>query len=83
AANNLTVTAKEISNKDSIQLHANQIALNSALTSQKNIDVSSEIADLVLSQALKAQGDINLTALAGGVTANSLKATSSAGKISI
>ncbi|HEE6563042.1 TPA: DUF637 domain-containing protein [Acinetobacter baumannii] len=82
-ANNLTVTAKEISNKDSIQLHANQIALNSALTSQKNIDVSSEIADLVLSQALKAQGDINLTALAGGVTANSLKATSSAGKISI
>ncbi|MFA3051727.1 hemagglutinin, partial [Acinetobacter pittii] len=56
AANNLTVTAKEISNKDSIQLHANQIALNSALTSQKNIDVSSEIADLVLSQALKAQG---------------------------
>ncbi|MCK0923555.1 DUF637 domain-containing protein [Acinetobacter pittii] len=83
AANNLTVTAKEISNKDSIQLHANQIALNSALTSQKNIDVSSEIADLVLSQALKAQGDINLTALAGGVTANSLKATSSAGEISI
>ncbi|ENV03368.1 DUF637 domain-containing protein [Acinetobacter sp. NIPH 817] len=83
AANNLTVTAKEISNKDSIQLHANQIALNSALTSQKNIDVSSEIADLVLSQALKAQGDINLTALAGGITANSLKATSSAGKISI
>ncbi|MFA2969980.1 DUF637 domain-containing protein [Acinetobacter pittii] len=83
AANNLTVTAKEISNKDSIQLHANQIALNSALTSQKNIDVSSEIADLVLSQALKAQGDINLTALAGGVNANSLKATSSAGKISI
>lgn len=83
AANNLTVTAKEISNKDSIQLHANQIALNSALTSQKNIDVSSEIADLVLSQALKAQGDINLTALAGGVTTNSLKATSSAGKISI
>ncbi|MDH2507308.1 DUF637 domain-containing protein [Acinetobacter baumannii] len=83
AANNLTVTAKEISNKDSIQLHANQIALNSALTSQKNIDMSSEIADLVLSQALKAQGDINLTALAGGVTANSLKATSSAGKISI
>ena len=83
AANNLTITAKEISNKDSIQLHANQIALNSALTSQKNIDVSSEIADLVLSQALKAQSDINLTALAGGVTANSLKATSSAGKISI
>lgn len=83
AANNLTVTAKEISNKDSIQLHANQITLNSAMTSQKNIDVSSEIADLVLSQALKAQGDINLTALAGGVTANSLKATSSAGKISI
>ncbi|MEQ1402955.1 DUF637 domain-containing protein [Acinetobacter baumannii] len=83
AANNLTVTAKEISNKDSIQLHANQITINSALTSQKNIDVSSEIADLVLSQALKAQGDINLTALAGGVTANSLKATSSAGKISI
>ncbi|MND51739.1 Filamentous hemagglutinin [compost metagenome] len=83
AANNLTITAKEISNKDSIQLHANQITLNSALTSQKNIDVSSEIADLVLSQVLKAQGDINLTALAGGVTANSLKATSSAGKISI
>lgn len=83
AANNLTVTAKEISNKDSIQLHANQITLNSALTSQKNIDVSSEIADLVLSQVLKAQGDINLTALAGGITANSLKATSSAGKISI
>ncbi|HBU86257.1 MAG TPA: hemagglutinin, partial [Acinetobacter sp.] len=46
-------------------------------------DVSSEIADLVLSQALKAQGDINLTALAGGVTTNSLKATSAAGKISI
>ncbi len=45
--------------------------------------MSSEIADLVLSQALKAQGDINLTALAGGVTANSLKATSSAGEISI
>ncbi len=45
--------------------------------------MSSEIADLVLSQALKAQGDINLTALAGGVAANSLKATSSAGKISI
>ncbi|EEY78259.1 filamentous hemeagglutinin family domain protein [Acinetobacter calcoaceticus RUH2202] len=83
AANNLTVTAKEISNKDSIQLHANQVALNSALTSQKNIDVSSEISDLVLNQALNAQGDINLTALAGGVTANSLKATSSAGKISI
>ncbi|RSO22996.1 hypothetical protein EA764_16535, partial [Acinetobacter pittii] len=31
AANNLTVTAKEISNKDSIQLHANQIALLNGL----------------------------------------------------
>lgn len=35
AANSLTVAAKEISSKDSIQLHANKVGLNSALTSQK------------------------------------------------
>ncbi|MDH2543916.1 DUF637 domain-containing protein [Acinetobacter baumannii] len=83
AANNLTVTAKEISNKDSIQLHANQIALNSALTSQKNIDVSSEIADLVLSQALKAQDNLTIASLNGKLTATGLNAVSTLGKISI
>ncbi|EXS30034.1 intein C-terminal splicing region domain protein [Acinetobacter sp. 742879] len=83
AANNLTITAKEISNKDSIQLHANQITLNSALTSQKNIDVSSEIADLVLSQALKAQDNITVASLNGKLTASGLNAVSTLGKISI
>ncbi|NUF16791.1 DUF637 domain-containing protein, partial [Acinetobacter lactucae] len=43
----------------------------------------SKTVDLNLNKTLTAKGDINLTALAGGVTANSLKATSSAGKISI
>jgi len=83
AANKLTVNAKEISSKDSIQLHANQVALDSALTSQKDISLTAEIADLVLDNALTAQNDINVTALAGNLKTFSLKANSIAGKISL
>ena len=83
AANKLTVNAKEISSKDSIQLHANQVALDSALTSQKDISLIAEIADLVLDNILTAQNDINVTALAGNLKTFSLKANSIAGKISL
>ncbi|MEN8976497.1 DUF637 domain-containing protein, partial [Acinetobacter baumannii] len=83
AANSLTVAAKEISSKDSIQLHANKVGLNSALTSQKDIDVSSEIADLVLSQTLKAQNNLTIASLDGKLTATGLNAVSTLGKISI
>ncbi|MFV5639816.1 DUF637 domain-containing protein [Acinetobacter oleivorans] len=83
AANSLTVAAKEISSKDSIQLHAKKVGLNSALTSQKDIDVSSESADLVLNQTLKAQNNLTIASLDGKLTATGLNAVSTLGKISI
>ena len=83
AANKLTVNAKEISSKDSIQLHANQVALDSVLTSQKDISLTAEIADLVLNNALNAQNNIDISALSGSLTTHSLQATSTSGKISL
>ncbi|GAA5003086.1 DUF637 domain-containing protein [Acinetobacter puyangensis] len=83
AENNLTLSSSQLSAKDNIQLQAGQLTLNSALTSQKAIHLSVELKDLVLNQALTAQGDIDITALAGSITSNSLKASSTAGKISI
>lgn len=71
------------SSKDDITLDAKKININTSLLSEKNINITSKEGDLILEKKLNAQSDINLTALAGGVTANSLKATSSAGKISI
>ncbi|MFV5365351.1 DUF637 domain-containing protein [Acinetobacter oleivorans] len=71
------------SSKDDITLEAKKININTSLLSEKNINITSKEDDLILEKKLNAQSDINLTALAGGVTANSLKATSSAGKISI
>ncbi|QWZ59256.1 DUF637 domain-containing protein [Acinetobacter pittii] len=71
------------SSKDDITLEAKKINVNTSLLSEKNINITSKEDDLILEKNLNAQSDINLTSLAGGVTANSLKATSSAGKISI
>ncbi|MFH4155673.1 hypothetical protein WAJ10_22265, partial [Acinetobacter baumannii] len=66
-----------------IQLQADQLTLSTALTSQNNISLTAEIADLVLDNALTAQNDINVTALAGNLKTFSLKANSIAGKISL
>lgn len=82
AANQLDLIGSIISNKDDITLQANKINLGTALTSQKNINIVSKVSDLNLDKAITAQGDINVSAMAGGITSNSLKATS-AGKISI
>jgi len=83
AESNLSISAQGVSNKDSIQLRAGQLTLNTNLTSQKDINVIAETTDLFLNNGLTAQNDINISALTGGVTANSLKANSNAGKISI
>ncbi|MFK6082197.1 DUF637 domain-containing protein [Acinetobacter baumannii] len=83
AENNLSISAQGISSKDSIQLQADQLTLNTNLTSQKDIGLIAETTDLFLNNVLNAKNDINISALAGGITANSLKANSNAGKISI
>ncbi|EXA90172.1 filamentous hemagglutinin family N-terminal domain protein [Acinetobacter baumannii 1267820] len=83
AESNLSISAQGVSNKDSIQLRAGQLTLNTNLTSQKDINVIAETTDLFLNNGLTAQNDINISALTGGITANSLKANSNAGKISI
>jgi filamentous hemagglutinin len=72
-----------ISNKDDINLQANKINLSTALTSQKNINIVSKVNDLILDKAITAQGDINVSALAGSINANSLNAVSSQGKLSV
>ncbi|MDR6796009.1 DUF637 domain-containing protein [Acinetobacter calcoaceticus] len=83
AENNLALTAADLSSKDSIQLQGAQLSLNSGLTSQNNISLISEIADLVLSNVLNAQNNIDVSALTGSITAKSLQATSTGGKISL
>ncbi|HAV5313997.1 DUF637 domain-containing protein [Acinetobacter baumannii] len=83
AESNLSISAQGVSNKDSIQLRAGQLTLNTNLTSQKDINLIAETTDLFLNNGLTAQNDINISALTGGITANSLKANSNAGKISI
>ncbi|HDI2901693.1 TPA: DUF637 domain-containing protein [Acinetobacter baumannii] len=83
AESNLSISAQGVSNKDSIQLRAGQLTLNTNLTSQKDINVIAETTDLFLNNGLTAQNDINISALTGGITANNLKANSNAGKISI
>jgi len=83
AGNNLTLSVTGLSSKDSIQLQANQLTLNSALTSQKDISLTSEVADLALNNAINAQNDINITALAGGISANNFQAVSTVGKVAI
>ncbi|XZW43203.1 two-partner secretion domain-containing protein [Acinetobacter baumannii] len=83
AESNLSISAQGVSSKDSIQLQAGQLTLNTNLTSQKDINLIAESTDLFLNNVLNAQNDINISALTGGITANSLKANSNAGKISI
>ncbi|MFP0312125.1 filamentous hemagglutinin N-terminal domain-containing protein [Acinetobacter pittii] len=83
AENNLSISAQGVSSKDSIQLQAGQLTLNTNFTSQKDINLITETADLFLNNVLNAQNDIKISALTGGITANSLKANSNAGKISI
>lgn len=83
AENNLSISAQGVSSKDSIQLQAGQLTLNTNLTSQKDINLIAESTDLFLNNVLNAQNDINISALTGGITANSLKANSNAGKTSI
>lgn len=83
AESNLSISAQGVSNKDSIQLRAGQLTLNTNLTSQKDINLIAETTDLFLNNGLTAQNDINISALTGGITANSIKANSNAGKISI
>lgn len=83
AENNLSISAQGVSSKDSIQLQAGQLTLNTKLTSQKDINLIAETTDLFLNNVLNAQNDINISALTGGITANSLKANSNAGKILI
>ncbi len=83
AENNLSISAQRVSSKDSIQLQAGQLTLNTNFTSQKDINLITETTDLFLNNVLNAQNDINISALTGGITANSLKANSNAGKISI
>lgn len=83
AANQLDLIGNSISNQDDINLQANKINLNTALTSQKNINIVSKVNDLILDKAITAQGDINVSALAGNINANSLNAVSNQGKLSI
>ncbi len=83
AENNLSISAQGVSSKDSIQLQAGQLTLNTNLTSQKDINLIAETTDLFLNNVLNAQNDINISALTGGITVNSLKANSNAGKTSI
>ncbi|NNP69078.1 DUF637 domain-containing protein [Acinetobacter sp. Ac_5812] len=83
AANQLDLVGSTMSNKEDISLQANKINLGTALSSQKNINITSKVSDLSLNTALTAQGDINVSVLVGGITVNSLQATSTSGKISI
>ncbi|MCH4244047.1 DUF637 domain-containing protein [Acinetobacter gerneri] len=83
ASNKIDLIGNQLSAKDNIELQANQLNLGSGLTSQKEINVISKASDLVLTKDLNAQGDINVSALAGKLTANSLKANSTDGRISI
>ncbi|KQF17216.1 DUF637 domain-containing protein [Acinetobacter pittii] len=83
AENNLALTTTGLSSKDSIQLQGAQLSLNSGLTSLNNISLTSEIADLVLSNVLNAQNSIDVAALTGSITTKSLQATSTGGKISL
>ncbi|NNP76179.1 hemagglutinin [Acinetobacter sp. Ac_3412] len=83
AANQLDLVGSTISNKDDITLQANKINLGTALSSQKNINITSRVSDLSLDKALTAQGDINVVALVGNLNVTSVKAKSTAGEISL
>lgn len=83
AANQLDLIGNSILNQDDINLQANKINLNTALTSQKNINITAKTSDLILNRGLTAQGDINVSALAGNINANSLNVVSNQGKLSI
>lgn len=83
AANQIDLIGSTISNKEDITLQANKINLGTALNSQKNINVVSKVSDLSLDKALTAQGDIQVSALAGNLSVTSVKAKSTAGKIAL
>ncbi|MFX8676951.1 hypothetical protein ABTM32_23265, partial [Acinetobacter baumannii] len=68
AENNLSISAQGVSSKDSIQLQAGQLTLNTNFTSQKDINLITETADLFLNNVLNAQNDIKISALTGGIT---------------
>ncbi|MGQ1705149.1 DUF637 domain-containing protein [Acinetobacter baumannii] len=82
-ANQLDLIGSSISTKDDINLKANKLNLRTDLSSQKNIDIVSKVSDLSLEKGLTAQGDIQVSALTGGITTTSLKAQSTAGKVAI
>lgn len=82
-AGKLKLNGKKLTALDGIDLQAGQLNLDSELGSQKYINITAKENDINLEKNLNAQSDINITALTGGITANSLKASSSAGKISI
>ncbi|KAA8734858.1 filamentous hemagglutinin N-terminal domain-containing protein [Acinetobacter qingfengensis] len=83
AENQLTLSATTLSSKENIQLQAGQLNLESALVSQKDLGLTVENADLILNRALTAQNEINISVLKGGITANSLTANATSGKISM
>ncbi|MCS4299156.1 MULTISPECIES: DUF637 domain-containing protein [Acinetobacter] len=83
AANKLNLLNSTLSAKDDINLQANQLVLESALTSDKSINITSKVGDLTLSHALTANGNINASADKGSLTTSGLKATSNGGKLSL
>lgn len=83
ATNKVELKGATLSTKDNINLQANQVVVGSHLNSQKEINLNAKVNDLSLTKNLTAVGNINVLAEKGGISATSLNATSSGGKVNL
>ncbi|WP_151796715.1 two-partner secretion domain-containing protein [Acinetobacter soli] len=83
AANLIDLKGSNLSTKGDLKLQGKALNLGADLNAGKNLNLTATQSDLILNKTLNAQGNIDVNALAGSITTNSLKANSMAGKISI
>lgn len=83
AANLIDLKGSNLSTKGDLKLQGKALNVGADLNAGKNLNLTATQSDLILNKTLNAQGNIDVNALAGSITTNSLKAKSMAGKISI
>ena len=83
ADNTIQLQGALLSATQGLNLQAKGLTIGSALNSGQEINLTATQNDLSLTQALNAQGDINVSVHAGKLSSTSLKATSTQGKIAL
>lgn len=82
---NVDISSTKFTANDEINLLGKGVIVDTELRSNKDLNITATEHNLILNTEsnLSAGGNINVSALAGNLTVNGLKATSSAGKLSL